>query len=148
LKKYSLDENNQLAYLSFVGPTRIIETDLSEIPGQGFNYHKDGFSTAIGDFSFVLNGHEKKSTAADFVESLPMLIDTGQVKLQFRSGVVVVGELKSIVYSINDQKPIILRFLNCTVTYKDKTLYRPTWGTYDMVLGSFINDIADSPGQF
>ena len=59
------------------------------------------------------------------------------VVLNFESGVEVKGKLINIVKNRKGLN-MILTFQDCIVRYKDKVLFQPEWGTYDMAVGQSI----------
>lgn len=122
LQEYRLNEKGEVYFLKMRGPTQLAYQD-QEIPNQGPEYHKDGFSTAIGH----LVGFEK--SAADLTDQ--ELRSTKS--FEFESGIVITGKfVKS--YRQND-KNLILTFEDCTVKKGDEFLFKPEWGTFDLACG-------------
>lgn len=60
--------------------------------------------------------------------------------LQYESGVIVTGDL---VKTEND----IMTFTNCTVKYKDQTLFQPDWGNYDITVGHKVVSVFGGPAD-
>jgi phenylalanine-4-hydroxylase len=101
-----------------------------ELDGQGPNYHRDGFGTALGKVR-SLRRTPAELTHAD-LERLGF--KKGAIgKMEFESGVTVEGELVSKLEK--DGKNLILTFQKCTVRLGDEVLFDPSWGTYDMACG-------------
>jgi hypothetical protein len=154
LMSYAVDSNNLLAYLSFKGATRLSEVlpgvlkhpdqpevlyQAKQIQGQADDHHVSGFGTAIGKFAMKSSLHSMKSDQSSFQGSVEGFVGE-DVALEFNSGVRVMGQLKAVTKN-SKGVVVIMTFKNCTVTYKDKTLFAPSWGPYDMVLGNSISTV-------
>lgn len=103
-------------YVKTKGPTQLAFAD-QEIANQGPEYHKDGFSTAIGKY--------RRSEEKD-----------GTTVLEFESGIRVQGKLGKAVERAG--KTIILPFTDCTVNFGKTTLFKPEWGTFDLACGESV----------
>lgn len=126
LVQVDLDTRGKPSYLRFEGPTQLAFSDL-ELPNQGADYHKHGFSTPLGK----LCGLNK--TAADLhIQEIRKL----NGKFQFESGIIVEGHYQSNVQK--GGKNLILTFNQCTVRHGDKILFKPEWGTFDMACGESV----------
>lgn len=121
-----IDSKGQPIYLRYQGPSQLSFSDY-EISGQGPQYHREGFSTPIG----VLKSTGK--SPADLSESELKRFDG---KLEFVSGIVVKGKLKS--KAREEDRNVILSFEDCTVGLGDEVLFRPEWGTFDMACGDKV----------
>jgi phenylalanine-4-hydroxylase len=44
-------------------------------------------------------------------------------------------------------KLILLSFMDCTVTHKDKKLFEPEWGVFDMAVGEKITSVFSGPAD-
>lgn len=108
------------AYLSFLGPSQLCHQNR-EFPGHGKAYHREGFGSPVGRL--------KKPQKLDFKAG------TSQV-LEFQSGVTVRGTYKSSL--VVGGKPLIITFEGCQVTWGDRLLFDPSWGTYDMAVGQSV----------
>jgi phenylalanine-4-hydroxylase len=104
-------------YLRTTGPSAIA-FGKKELAGHGRDYHKDGFGSPIGDW---------KET--ELTEGRP-------AKLEFESGVVVEGKIEKLLR--RDGKLLLVTFSNCSAKYGDRVLFDPSWGTYDMAVGSRV----------
>lgn len=137
-----LDENGELAYLSFRGPTQLSLND-KQIAGHGVDYHKEGFGTPIGFLKNFPETVPSDLTDKQWVElgALP-----GQpMELQFTSGVVVTGTFES--RTKNKQQTVILTFKDARVMLGDRVLFDPAWGTFDMAVGSQIVSVFGGPAD-
>ena len=111
------DNQGQPIYVRTTGPTALAFGN-KELPGHGRDYHKDGFGSPIGDW---------KET--ELTEGKP-------AKLEFESGIEVEGKIEKVLRP--DGKLLLVTFSDCTAKYGDRVLFDPSWGTYDMAVGSRI----------
>jgi hypothetical protein len=73
------------------------------------------------------------------------IVKGNTISLKFESGITVEGTLKNTLSK--DGKMILLSLANCTVRYKDQTLFRPEWGMYDMAVGEKITSVFSWPAD-
>ena len=122
-------------YLRTTGPSAI-GYGAKELPGHGRDYHKDGFGSPIGLWKNL--SKEPESLSDEELRNLGF--EAGRsVTLEFASGINVIGKLDKIVRC--DTKLVLLSFSDCTVKYKDRVLFEPSWGTYDMAVGAQISSV-------
>lgn len=130
---YICDNQDNVAYVSTTGPTLLCMREQVMI-GHGIESHADGFGSPVGrviDFDmpledYTLAGLKEKGIAAGKI-----------CELNFTSGVKVLGFLKYIRKN-RYGKILLMTFDNCTVSYKNKTLFKPEWGVYDMAVGEEV----------
>jgi phenylalanine-4-hydroxylase len=92
-----------------------------ELAGHGRDYHKDGFGSPIGNWK-------------------PTEIAEGKTaKLEFENGITVEGKIDKILR--RDGKLLLITFSNCTAKHGDRVLFEPSWGAYDMAVGSRISSV-------
>jgi len=120
-------------YIQTTGKTALSYRE-KELVGHGTEYHAEGFGSPIGKLKGINLAIEDMSPrdlrAYDIYEA-------EKVTLEFEGDIIVTGEI--VTGSRNLQGEILLiKFKNCTVTHKDKVLFQPEWGTYDMVVGKKI----------
>lgn len=131
-----------LSYLKFVGPTQLCFQD-QEIPGQGRKAHHQGFGTAVG----FLKTHPNKCLST-FSESDLSAIGIGknkEIQLEFTSGIQVKGVLKDFLFK--NGKLILMSFDPCRVSLGAQILFEPSWGTYDMAVGSLVTSVFGGPAD-
>jgi phenylalanine-4-hydroxylase len=109
--------DGQPIYVRTTGPTALAFGN-EELPGHGIDYHKEGFGSPIGDW--------KETTLAEGTDA----------RLEFTSGVLVEGQVEKLLE--RDGKLILITFSNCTAKLGDRVLFDPSWGVYDMAVGSRI----------
>lgn len=132
LVRYHQDASGAVSYLQYQGPTQLC-FENRELEGQGPEYHREGFGTALGFVKGL-----KKTPAELNLSDLEMLGFKSGAKgrMVFESGVVVEGELVSRLE--RNGKNLILAFRGCGVKLGSDILFDPSWGTYDMACGSKV----------
>ncbi|MCP5048058.1 MAG: aromatic amino acid hydroxylase [bacterium] len=131
----SIDDWNRPVYIKTTGRTNLAY-EHRELEGHGTDYHKEGFSSPVGLL--------KKCTAPLEELSDEQLKELGivqgkPVELVFESGIMVDGRLGGVTRK--NGKIILMTFNKCLVTYRDKVLFDPSWGTFDMAVGEKIASV-------
>jgi phenylalanine-4-hydroxylase len=138
----ALTEHEKLVYLKFRGPTQLCAGD-KELSSHDKKYHKDGFGTPVGFFK--QRPSQCPSTFSDADLSALGFEADALVQFQFSSGVEVKGIYKSC--RRHGGKLILMTFQDCLVTWKGQTLFDPSWGIYDMAIGSQIVSVFGGPAD-
>jgi phenylalanine-4-hydroxylase len=127
----AIQDQGKTIYLKTQGKTNL-NYDGKQLNGHSGKYHKEGFGAPIGK----LKGIPKAIEDHHFQELKELgIAPNNRVTLEFESGIVVTGKVKTVLVK---QKPILITFENCKVTYGSQTLFEPSWGTYDMAIGTSI----------
>ena len=129
LNNFLKSPSGEIAYLQFSGPTQLCFAE-KQLAGHGPDYHKHGYGTPLGK----LNSH--------LISDLKI---GSSYELLWDSGVKVTGKL--IGLQSVENSPLILSFENADCTYNDKILFRPEWGTYDIVLGESVYSVFGGPAD-
>lgn len=139
---YIEDDDGNLAYIQTKGPTMLAYYDKALV-GHGKEIHSEGFGSPVGK----LKGYKKPIEKMSYSELREKGIETGStIEMEFESGV----KLKGYLYLLRKNRygnVIIMTFKDCTVNYKDKVLFEPEWGFYDMAVGSSINSVFNGPSD-
>jgi phenylalanine-4-hydroxylase len=136
-----LDHKWEPVFLKTTGPTNLNFAG-KEIPGQDKTYHQHGFSSPVGMIKNLLVPPEDATD--DQLKELGF-IEQERVEFEFESGLKVKGVL---VEKIRKQgKLILLRFIECEVSYRGKVYYQPSWGLYDMAIGCRIASCYSGPAD-
>lgn len=127
------DEDLSPIYVQTAHPTALAIRD-KELIGHGTTYHRDGFGCPIGKLKGInipIENMSPRDLAAYHI------YEGKKTTLEFEGGIVVSGE---VITGTRDLKGVIvlISFINCTVTYKDQTLFQPSWGVYDMAVGKEV----------
>ncbi|MBU3010246.1 aromatic amino acid hydroxylase [Polaribacter vadi] len=126
-------KNNKVAYFQTIGKTALSNRD-KELIGHGTTKHANGFGSPIGKLKGINLPIEDMSPR----DLKAYGIYEGEfMTLEFESGVVVKGKAITGTRDLRG-KILIITFANCTVTYKEKTLFQPEWGLYDMAVGKEV----------
>lgn len=130
-----IKENDKPVYFRMEGPCQLSYKN-KQLPGHSIKYHQHGYSTPVG----FIEGQNKCLSEMNKEELTQLSLTQGEnINLHFTSGVEVKGQLKDSL-TIED-KLFLLSFENCSVTYKDQTLFQPDWGTFDMAVGHSVPSV-------
>jgi phenylalanine-4-hydroxylase len=128
------DEKGEAVYIRTKGPTAL-SLDDKQVVGHGRDTHHKGFGTPIGRLA---GKTAIENCSLDQLKDLG-IIPGSKAEMRFESGVSVKGIVISILLS--EDKPILISFKDCQVTYKDQVLFEPSWGTFDMAVGAEITSV-------
>src|SRR5947199_578535 len=135
------DENDCPIYLRTTGKSALAFRN-KELEGHGIDYHKDGFGSSVGKW-------KQTSTAPELFTNDQLhalgIVEGRKAKLEFVSGIVVVGKIEKILRC--DAKPLLITFSNCSVKQGDRVLFDPDWGTYDMAVGERISSVFNGAAE-
>ena len=131
----------QLAYLKTTGPTTLNYHDVM-LEGHGKEYHADGFGSPIGKILGTLKPNRLLSDRD--LKGLG-IVKNEKCSFRFETGVKVKGVLKGTLRK--DGKLILMSFSECTVKYKDRILFEPGWGMFDMAVGENIVSAFSGPAD-
>ncbi|MCI2229728.1 aromatic amino acid hydroxylase [Polaribacter sp. MSW13] len=123
-------KNNKVAYFQTTGPTALANRD-KELIGHGITTHPNGFGSPVGKLKGINLPIEDMSPRDLKAYGI---YEGEQMNLEFESGVVVKGTAITGTRDLRG-KILIISLKECTVTYKDKVLFKPEWGIYDMAIG-------------
>jgi len=141
LRNYLSDDGGKPSYLQFDGPSQLA-AENRELPGQGTSRHTHGFSCPVG----MLVGQSRPLHTFSAVELIQLgFKQGGKCDLNFASGVRVQGVLSNVIY--HGGKLIIMTFTDCRVTLGAKVLFEPSWGEYDMAVGSTVTAVCGGPAD-
>lgn len=128
-----IEHKNSPIYIQTTGKTALANHN-KELVGHGTINHADGFGSPVGKLKGINLAIEDMSPrdlrAYDIFEG-------EVVNLEFEGGITVKGEIITGKRNLMG-KILLISFKNCIVTYKDKILFDPSWGIYDMAVGKEI----------
>jgi len=128
-------------YIRTEGPTQLCFRDR-QLPGQGKDYHSHGFSSPVGKLKNSTTPLEMLSDGDLIVIGI---VKGEETKLEFESGVMVEGRLDQIIRK--EGKILVMSFSGCRVTFRERLLFDPAWGTYDMAVGEKIISAFSGPAD-
>jgi phenylalanine-4-hydroxylase len=136
-----LSDGASASYLQFSGPCQL-GYGKAEIQGQGVSRHPHGFSSPLGR----LKNHSRcLSTYTRSDLGNLGLHQNRRSRLEFESGVVVEGMLSSWLY--RDNKLVLMTWQDARVTLGEQLLFDPSWGDYDMAVGSEVASVFGGPAD-
>ena len=122
----------EAVYLRTTGPSALAFGN-KELPGQGRDYHTEGFGAPIGHWKAT----DKAPETLTDKDLAGLGIATGQdATVEFVSGVVVKGRVENILW--REGRLLLITFTNCEVKFGDRILFEPAWGNFDMAVGARI----------
>ena len=128
--------DEQITYVKLSGPVQI-SYEGHELVGQGTKQHPDGFSSPIG---FWKKAPTRLPHSFSINELKDLGIAIGQNKvLEFISGFKVTGDIAHLEFK--DNKLILIKWKNCSVTAASKVFFDPSWGDFDMLVGTVVNSV-------
>ncbi len=137
----SVFDGDEVVYLRTNSATALAYDD-KELPGHGKSYHTEGYGTPVGN---IVNSNKPVYLMTEVELEEAGIIEGKDVQIEFVTGLKVKGHLTTI------RKPegmnLIFTLQNCTVTYLDKKLFMPSWGTYDMATGSKVVSAFSGPAD-
>ncbi|MFV1885255.1 MAG: aromatic amino acid hydroxylase [Balneola sp.] len=127
------DEKGRVAYVQTKGATALSNRD-KELIGHGTHNHADGYGSPVGKL---------KGINLPIEDMAPRDLDAygiyeGKTKrFEFESGVVVEGKIITGTRDLRG-KILLITLQDCTVSFKDRVLFKPEWGIYDMAIGKEV----------
>ncbi|MFY0713567.1 aromatic amino acid hydroxylase [Seonamhaeicola sp. NFXS20] len=137
-----IKNENKPIYVQTTGKTALAYRE-KELVGHGCETHPKGFGCPIGKLKGINLAIEDMSPRDLAAYNI---YEEQIVTLEFEGGITVSGEIITGKRNLQG-KIILISFKNCTVTYKDKTLFYPDWGTYDMAVGKDIVSAFSGPAD-
>jgi phenylalanine-4-hydroxylase len=134
-------QDGELAYLKTSGPTTLNFKD-SMLDGHGKDYHSHGFGSPVGRIKGTL---KPTRLLTDRDLSAMGIVKGEKCTLKFETGTRVTGVLQQVLRKKG--KLVLLSFTDCRVTHKDKTLFEPEWGVFDMAVGEKITSVFSGPAD-
>lgn len=128
-------------YIMTKGPTTLNYNNRL-LPGEGTDIHSHGFGSPIGKIKGILK--PTRFLQDDDLKELGFDIGR-EVSFAFESGVKVKGTL--VKTTRRDDKLLIISFNNCVVKYRNRVLFEPSWGQYDMAIGETITSAFNGPAD-
>ena len=137
-----IQKNNEPVYFNTTGETAVSINGI-ELIGHGKEAHPYGFGSPIGKLEGISMSIENMSPK-DLKEY--GIIEGKKTTLNFESGVKVKGEIITGKRDLQG-KIILISFKDCTVTFLNQVLFKPSLGIYDMVVGKSIQSAFAGPAS-
>ena len=137
-----IEKKGKPIYIQTTGKTALSYRE-KELVGHGTSHHAEGFGSPVGNLKGINLSIEDMSPrdlrAYDIYEG-------ERVTLEFEGDITVSGEIITGARNLQG-KIILISFKNCTVTHKDKVLFQPEWGIYDMAVGKKVVSAFSGPAD-
>ena len=137
-----IQKNNEPVYFNTTGETAVSINGI-ELIGHGKEAHPYGFGSPIGKLEGISMSIENMSPK-DLKEY--GIIEGKKTTLNFESGVKVKGEIITGKRDLQG-KIILISFKDCTVTFLNQVLFKPSLGIYDMAVGESIKSAFAGPAS-
>jgi phenylalanine-4-hydroxylase len=137
-----IQKNNEPVYFNTTGETAVSINGI-ELIGHGKEAHPNGFGSPIGKLEGINMSIEDMSPK-DLKEY--GIIEGKKTTLNFESGVKVKGQIITGKRNLQG-KIILISFKECTVTFLNQILFKPSLGIYDMVVGESIKSAFAGPAS-
>jgi phenylalanine-4-hydroxylase len=132
LRQIMKDDKGEAVYIKTEGPSALGYRN-TELNGHGKNTHHHGFGAPIGKLKNI------QGNLVDFsdkeLNSIGIKIGK-KCKMKYDSGVKVSGVPTQFIRQ--DDKLLLISFKDVKVTWNDKVLFHPDWGSYDLAIGEKI----------
>jgi len=128
-----IQDDGELVYLKTTGPTALAYGN-KQLAGHGKDYHQHGFGSPVGE---LLDNKKPMFNLTDSELKEIGIYPGNKTELKFSSGVTVTGQVQD--FSRKEGKLILISFSDCLVKYRDQILFEPSWGIFDMAVGSKID---------
>lgn len=129
------DNTRTPIYLRTTGASALAYQD-KELDGHGIDYHREGFGSPIGAWK----GAAKPPEILNDQDLQALGVTVGaRARIEFTSGVTVEGQVETLLR--RDENLLAISFGDCRVSYGDRDLFEPAWGTFDMAIGERISSV-------
>ncbi|MFC7784183.1 aromatic amino acid hydroxylase [Rossellomorea sp. GCM10028870] len=130
-KEVIKNEHGEAIYVKTAGPTSL-SIQNEQLDHHGTDHHADGFGAPIGilqDGTILEN-----QTEADLRK---LGIEMNKImQITFDGGIEVSGHVTNLVF--HHHHLVLISIDECMVTLGEHVLFHPSWGTYDLAVGSEI----------
>ena len=137
-----IEKNGEPIYIKTTGPTQLSFQDKLII-GHDKYYHSEGYGTPVGKLKYS-DKHLYDYTYGDLEHF--GIIEGKEVTLEYESGLIVKGILNN-VRRTRAGKIILMSFSDCTVEYEGQRLFEPSWGTFDLAVGTKVSSVFAGPAD-
>ena len=137
------DDDNKVVYFKTSGPTALAYRD-KELVNNGTAHHIDGFGSPMGKLKGINLSIEDMGP----LDLKAYKIYEGErISLEYESGIIVEGLVITGKRNLQG-KLFLIQLEDCTVTYGDTLLFEPSWGVFDMVVGTEVVSAYSGPADF
>lgn len=127
------DYEDKPVYFITKGATALSNRDR-ELVGHGTATHPDGFGSPVGKLKGINLAIEDMSPRDLRAYGI---YEGERISLEFEGDITVSGEIVTGKRNLQG-KIILITFKDCIVKHRDKVLFEPDWGLYDMAVGKEV----------
>ena len=158
------EKQSKPVFIQMQGPTQLCYKGQI-IPGHDKTRHLHGFSCPIGKLKGndqclsqfnnleLLGLKKERALHKETIEKEPnssqiryYSLKQNKIHLYFQSGIKIDG-IPIYIQEAPDETPLIITFKDCKVSYQDEVLFDPSWGEFDMAIGSSICSVFSGPSD-
>jgi len=137
------NEDNEVIYFETKGQTALAYNE-KELIGHGVDCYKDGFGSPLGKLKGINLAIENMSPRDLKAYNLH---EGKYAEFEFESGITVAGMIITGTRNIKGEL-VIIRFSECTITYKEEVLFTPEMGPFDLAVGKEIISAFSGPADY
>ena len=136
-----LSQGESVEFIKFKGPVQL-SFQNRELPGQGINYHKEGYSTPL---QWIQKDNVPAWQLTDEDLRQKGIVPGKTAKLKFASDITLQGEMVHAVRKAN--RLLLITFKNCRVQQGETVLFHPDWGLFDLGIGAQVLSVFSGPAD-
>ena len=129
----------EATFIKFNGPTQI-SFNNHQLKGHNKEYHSHGYSTPLGS----VGGLHLCDANKEDLQKL-QLIRGQETQLQFDSGITLKGVVSELTFE--DNQLLLVSFKDCYMNQGNLVLFEPSWGTFDLAIGSKPTSVFNGPAD-
>ena len=133
---------NKVTYIQTKGPSALSYHE-KELIGHGTLNHPKGYGSALGKLEGINLAIEDMSPK-DL--KAYKIFEGEKIALEFEGEIVVNGTIVTGTRNLKG-KIILISFTDCTVTHKEKIIFKPEWGIYHLAVGKKIVSAFSGPAD-
>ena len=138
-----ITHKNKVIYIKTKGATALSYHE-KELVGHGTHNHPHGYGTAIGKLEGINLAIEDMSPK----DLKAYKISEGEkITLKFEGHITLTGKIITGTRNLKG-KIILISFKECTVTHKERVLFKPEWGLYHLAVGKRVASAFSGAADF
>ncbi|MFN8790155.1 MAG: aromatic amino acid hydroxylase [Bdellovibrionales bacterium] len=142
--EFQSSSEKDVAFVRLSGPCQMSRQGC-ELPGHGHALHAQGYSTPLGPLKKYPGKCPSELSAQEWRALGIEKAKRSTVTLEYTSGFQIQGDFVS---SLGEGEKIhLLTFENATATFQGRKVFEPSWGQYDVALGSQVVSVFGGPAD-
>ena len=135
-------EGDRVDFIRWSGPVQLA-FENAELPGHGSGRHGNGFSSPCGAWKETSKNPSELSDRD--LENLGVCKGKPYT-LKIASGVIVEGTVES--WLRKGSQLLLMTFVDCSVRLGDEVLFDPSWGPFDLAIGTQVKSVYGGPADW